>query len=140
MTDGAKTNGRFDLARLFRSIDSERQCRGLSWAALGREVGVSASTIRRFGEADDAEADGVLRLMGWLQVVPEDYVQTGSVERAPLPAPGPGQVRVNMNLVAQAANDPRGADGRTRTTIQRLVEVATGADRTLASLTRLSDA
>lgn len=50
----------FDLQALFREIDAEREHQSLSWAALARQVGVAASTIRRFGEADDAEADGVL--------------------------------------------------------------------------------
>ena len=65
----------FDLQRLFRAVDAQRERHGLSWAALARQVGVAASTIRRFGEAEDAEADGVLALVIWLGAAPEDYVR-----------------------------------------------------------------
>ena len=47
----------FDLQALFHAIDVERQRQHLSWTALSRHVGVSASTIRRYSEANDAEAD-----------------------------------------------------------------------------------
>ena len=50
----------FDLGRLFESVGAQRERLRLSWAALSRQVGVATSTIRRFGESDDAEADGVL--------------------------------------------------------------------------------
>jgi ribosome-binding protein aMBF1 (putative translation factor) len=53
----------FDLQQLFRSIDHARSDRGLTWAALARQVGVASSTIRRFESAADAEADGVLTLI-----------------------------------------------------------------------------
>jgi hypothetical protein len=46
-------------------IDELIEERGLTTAALAREVGVGASTIRRFRTADDAEADGVLALVAW---------------------------------------------------------------------------
>ena len=49
-----------------------------------------------------------------------------------------GYIRVDMDLVADAAGDRRGAQGRTRTTIQRLVEIAQGSGRPVASLTRWS--
>ena len=53
----------FDLQALFHAIDAERQEHNLSWTALSRQVGVSASTIRRYRQANDAEADGVLILI-----------------------------------------------------------------------------
>lgn len=129
----------FDLRRLFGAIDAERRVRDLSWAALAREVGVATSTIRRFGTADDAEADGVLALVRWLGVAPEDYVSSKVVTGERLHPPGDGYVRVDMELIAMAKGDRRGASGRTRTTVQDLVEVALGAGQPIASLTRLSD-
>ena len=128
----------FDLRGLFRAIDAEREQRGLSWSALAREAGVAASTIRRFDDASDAEADGVLALVRWLRATPEDFVASDSVQSVRLHRPGEGHVRVDMELVSRAIGDARGARGRTRTTIQRLVEAAQSSGRPVASLTRFS--
>lgn len=127
----------FDLGQLFVSIDAERERQGLSWAALSRLVGVSASTIRRFGDADDAEADGVLVLIGWLGVAPEHFVSSAVVSGAALPPAGDGVIRVDMTAVAEATA-PRQAGSGTRTTIQRLVAAAHSSERTVESLTRWS--
>lgn len=132
------TATQFDLRGLFQSIDAERSHRGLSWVALARHVGVATSTIRRFGEADDAEADGVLALVRWLGVAPEDYINSDSGEGRRLPPPGAGYVRVDMERVAKAKGDSRGARGKTRTTIQSLVAVAQDSGLPVAALTRVS--
>lgn len=129
----------FDLRGLFRAVDAERERQGLSWAALARRVGVAASTIRRFGDADDAEADGVLALVRWLGVAPEDYVAGDSVTGKRLPPADGGYVRVDMESVAVADDDPSGAAGRSRTSIQNLVAVAQRSGRPVASLTRRSE-
>ena len=129
----------FDLRELFLAVDTERQRRGLSWAALAGEVGVAASTIRRFADADDAEADGVLALVRWLGAAPEDFVAGSTVRGDRLPVANGGSIRVDMELVAIANGNPNGAKGRTRTTIQRLVEVAQRVRQPVASLTRFSE-
>lgn len=72
----------FDLGRLFHAVDAERERQGLSWASLARQVGVSASTLRRFCEADDAEADGVLAVIRWLGTTPEDYISGDAGSRS----------------------------------------------------------
>lgn len=128
---------RFDLARLHRDIDHERERRGLTWIAVSDEVGVSTSTIRRFATADDAEADGVLALVRWLGAPPETFVDASRRAGALLPA-GDGTLRVDMSAIAAALGEPR--RGRTRTTINRLVEAARRADVTISSLTRLAEA
>jgi hypothetical protein len=102
-------------------------------AWLGRDVGVSVSTIRRLERADDAEADGVLALIRWLGVAPETFVPGGSVVGEPLLPAGDGVIRVDMSLVSETGR----AGGRT--SIQRLVTTAQGADRCVASFTRRSD-
>ena len=129
----------FDLQRLHSDIDAKRQRQDLNWSALSREVRVAASTIRRYAHAGDAEADGVLALIQWLDEAPEDYITNNSTTPAKLPPAERGQVRVDMNRVAEATRDPRGANGRTRTTIQRLVEAAQHAGQSVVSLTRLSE-
>ena len=133
------TTAIFDLRALFHAIDVERERQHLSWTALSRHVGVSASTIRRYREANDAEADGVLILIQWLTTAPEDYITGNSIAPQKLTPPENGPVRVDMNLVADASQDPRGADGRTRTTIQRLVRAAQDTNQSVASLTRTTD-
>lgn len=127
---------RFDLARLFGEVDAQRTSRGLTWTAVASQVGVSTSTIRRFSDADDAEADGVLALCRWLEVAPERFVDASTVAGAVLDPPGWGVVRVDMAAVRDVAGPSAG--GGTRTTIQRLTIVAAGAGRPIGSLTRLS--
>lgn len=131
--------GHFDLSDLFDSIHEERTRRAMTWKALSDEVGVSAATIRRFGSAADAEADGVLALIRWLDVPPEQFISDGAVSGERLPPAAGGYVRVDMHLVAQAAGAAGGSRGRSRTTIQRLAETAAVAGQTIASLVRLSE-
>lgn len=130
--------GQFDLNQLSRSIEQERADRGLTWAEVSQEVGVATSTIRRFATASDAEADGVLALIGWLGVAPEQFVVDSTVSGTPLPPAGDGLVRVDMTLVSDLPTSPRRASVGSRTTIQRLAIAAQASGRTLASLTRWS--
>ncbi len=131
--------GQFDLRALFLAADAERERGGASWAALARQIGVAASTMRRYEHAADAEADGVLAVVAWLGAAPEDYLTGVAAPGERLAATAGGHIRVDMELVAAAEGDPRGAQGRTRTTIQRLVEVTQRAGRPVASLTRISE-
>ena len=109
--------------------------RGLTTAALAREVGVGASTIRRFRTADDAEADGVLALVAWTGDPPEQFIADSLVSGTPLPLVGTSQIRVDMDLVI---GERTGRRAPTRTTIQRLVIAAQDSGQTVASLTRRS--
>jgi len=129
----------FDLQALFEAMHAQRDRRSLSWAALSRQLGVAPSTIRRFASADDAEADGVLAALQWLEAVPEHYVARSNVAGARLPPASDGHVRVDMQLIAEANGDPRGAAGRTRTTIQNLAAAAERSGRPIAALIRLTD-
>ncbi len=83
--------GLFDLRGFGREIDRERVARGLTWVRLSREVGVAASTIRRFETADDAEADGVLALLGWLDATPEQFVIDSTMHRSQTRSAGVSQ-------------------------------------------------
>ena len=89
-------------------------------------------------DADDAEADGVLLLLRWLAATPEDYVVDTQVKGHPLPSGEGGFIRVDMELVAIANNESGRARGRTRTSIQRLVETSQRSRQPVASLTRFS--
>ena len=131
---------RFDLHLLFDEIDRDRKRHGLSWAALSRQVGVSASTIRRFEAADDAEADGVLALIAWLNTRPEQYIPKSAVRGRKLAATTNSYVRVDMALVDAAHGRSKSSTQRTRTTIQRLVEAAQQTRQPVADFTRQTDA
>lgn len=127
----------FDLAQLHRSIAEARSDRGLTWAEVSRQVGVSTTTIQRFSKASDAEADGVLLLIRWLGVAPEHFVTESRAEGVLLPSSGDRFVRVDMALVAALPTWNSKLAG-SRTTIQRLVTAAQEAATPVASLTRLS--
>lgn len=58
----------FDLGKLSCRIEELGEERGLTMAALAGEVGVAASTTRRFRTANDAEADGELAQIAWIIV------------------------------------------------------------------------
>ena len=133
--EGDLGQGTFDLNALSRSIDQARADRGLTWTRLSQEVGVATSTIRRFASASDAEADGVLALIGWLGVAPEQFVVDSDVIGVLLPPAGDGVIRVDMSLVNQLPASPRRARVGTRTTIQRLVMAAQASKVTIASVT-----
>ncbi len=121
----------FDLAELSCRIDQLRDERGLTMMALAREVGVAASTIRRFRTAAGAEADGVLALIAWTGDAPEKFITGSLVDGTPLADAGTGTIRVDMALV----EDGSGRRSTTRTTIQRLANTAQTSGRTVASLT-----
>ncbi len=129
----------FDLSHLFVEIDRERRRQGLSWTALARHVGVSSSTIRRLESADDAEADGVLALIDWLDMRPEDFVPGSAVRGRKLIRVEDGYIRVDMARVTAAQRESSPSRGRTRTTIQRLVQAAQGSHQPIAELTRTTD-
>jgi hypothetical protein len=128
----------FNLAQLASSVERARLERGLTWAGLSREVGVAASTIQRLAIASDAEADGVLALIGWLGVPPEDFIVASSVLGELLPPARGGFIRADMSLAADLPSTPARSRPNARTSIQRLVATAQGAGRTVASLTRWS--
>lgn len=127
---------RFDLHQLFDAIESERRHRKIGWAALSEQVGVSTTTIRRYREAKDAEADGVLALLRWLNVEPEHF--TNSNQRGQkLPSVSAEIVRVDTAKIAAAVDQPAIAK-RSRRTIQQLVDDGTRSELPIAALTRLA--
>ena len=118
----SSTPQRFDLAELHRCIEVARVDREMTNAAVAREAGVAASTIKRYANAADAEADGVLALLGWLDAVPESFVTGSNVEGMRLPAQGEGMIRVDMDRIRHVLRSV--TPSRTRTTIQTLVDAA----------------
>lgn len=128
----------FDLAELFRRIDAARSEGNLTWTAVSERVGVAASTIRRFGTASDAEADGVLVLIGWLGVPPEEFIANSSVDGVVLLPRRDGVIRVDMKRVSELMGSSARNTVGMRTSIQRLVTATQAAEVSVASVTRWS--
>src|SRR5262245_10384570 len=71
----------FSLNALYNAIDEQRHSRGLSWAALAREVNrfkmdrhpIASSTITGLKSKRVAEGDGILQMLLWLGRTPESF-------------------------------------------------------------------
>src|SRR5262245_58941968 len=102
----------FDLRALHAALDARRAALGLTWAALGAELGVSAATLRGLGTRRAAEGDGVLRALAWLERSPENFVPghpAGSPD-AQLPTPA-GALRFDGRALYAAVEVKRAARG-----------------------------
>ena len=66
---------RFDAEALYRALDQQRRDRGMTWADVSREIGVSASTITRTRKGGRMEVDGMLAMVYWLDEKVETFVR-----------------------------------------------------------------
>jgi hypothetical protein len=66
---------RFDLAVLYRAIDSKRLRRRLKWPDVAAEIGLPLKTVQSTRFATTMEADGVLTMVRWLGIAPETFVR-----------------------------------------------------------------
>jgi hypothetical protein len=124
----------FDLHALHAALDARRVARGLGWAALAAEFGVSVATLRGLGAQRVAEGDGVLRALAWLGRSPESFVPgwAGAPGEGQLPASGIDALRFDARALYAALEAERAARGLTWQAVAAESGVA-GA----AALTRL---
>ena len=66
---------RFDAKALYDAMDRQRVARGLSWAQVAAETGVSAATLQRTRAGGRMEVDGMLAMVSWLGVPVERFVR-----------------------------------------------------------------
>jgi len=66
---------RFDPKLLYQALNERREARGLTWADVAREVGVSSSTLTRTARGGRMEADGMLAMCRWLSRPAESFVR-----------------------------------------------------------------
>ena len=66
---------RFDAKALYRALDEQRLARGLSWAEVGAEIGVSVATMTRTRTGGRMEVDGMLAMVRWLGASVESFVR-----------------------------------------------------------------
>jgi hypothetical protein len=57
---------RFDLPALHAALNAERRARGLTWAALGVELGCTPARLTNLRTAKQADMDLTLRVTQWL--------------------------------------------------------------------------
>lgn len=65
---------RFDTKALHKALDEQRLSRDMSWADVAKEIGVSASTLRRTNEGGRMEVAGMLAMVYWLNEKVETFV------------------------------------------------------------------
>ena len=66
---------RFDTKALYEALDQARQERGWTWQQVGREIGVSPTTITRTRAGGRLEVDGMVAMVGWLGLPVEHFVR-----------------------------------------------------------------
>jgi transcriptional regulator with XRE-family HTH domain len=66
--------GRFNAAALYEAMDAQRRARGMSWAQVGAEMGVSPSTLTRTKLGGRMEVDGMLAMVRWVGRTVESFV------------------------------------------------------------------
>lgn len=66
---------RFDLAALYRAVDSRRLRRRLTWAEAVAEIGLPMQTVQAVRSATKMDADSVLAIVRWLGLPPETFVR-----------------------------------------------------------------
>jgi hypothetical protein len=118
-----RASGDFSLPALYEALDERRTERGLTWAAVAREVSrrfaggparaVSSSTITGVRSHAVVEGDGVLQMLLWLDRSPESFVPghpLGEDPTARLVDPGEGNVLRWDAAALHAALDERRTD------------------------------
>jgi hypothetical protein len=66
---------RFDLAAMYRAIDSRRLRRRLKWPDAAAEIGLPLQTVQSARTAAKMDADTVLAMVRWLGLPPETFVR-----------------------------------------------------------------
>ena len=69
----SESYGRFNASALYAALDSQRRSRGLTWPQVGKEIGVSVSTLTRTKRGGRMEVDGMLAMVRWLGRTVESF-------------------------------------------------------------------
>jgi hypothetical protein len=128
-----------DLAALEQALDGERAARGMTWAALAREVRISAASLRGMTKRRQVEADAVVLILQWLgRRCDEFVVRPGGApapwaNRDPLPAPPPLFARFDTIALYNALDRARETHGMGWAEVADELGVSTG---TIARFTK----
>ena len=66
---------RFDAKALHKALNEQRKRRDMSWADVSKEIGVSASTLRRTKDGGRMEVDGMIAMVYWLNEKVETFIR-----------------------------------------------------------------
>ena len=66
---------RFDSKALYQALDEQRLRRDMTWTEISKEIGVSASTIRRTKDGGRMEVDGMIAMVDWLGAKVETFIR-----------------------------------------------------------------
>lgn len=111
---------RFEMKRLYETLDRARLDRGLTWAELVAEINIafegtpsipiSVGTVRGMEEKQSVTSAVVLQVLRWLGRTPESFL-AGNIETVPsefLPSAGRGRVlRFDTRLIHAELNIER---------------------------------
>lgn len=87
-----------DIEALYMTLDAAREARGLLWADVAHQAGVSASTLSRLGRGKRLDVDGFADLVRWLGISADEFI--------PHPkADGPPELEVQLALMLSARAD-----------------------------------
>src|SRR5215475_496625 len=121
---GHPTIRNFDGKALFDALDRQRQDLGLSWAGAARAIWeqsselnrrrndhpIAASTIHTLGRLGGTTCQHGVLFVGWLGMVPEQFLEgwTGDPARYALPGPDPTRrLRWNLKALASSLDEAR---------------------------------
>jgi transcriptional regulator with XRE-family HTH domain len=70
---GVMAQNLLQLDALVGALDSERKARGLSWRQLGKDAGVSPSTLTRMQQGKSPDVNTFTALTQWLNIPAERF-------------------------------------------------------------------
>ena len=127
----------FDVERYFDVLDQEREARGLSWAALTRELNapfahrrdippISASTLTGMRGRAGLNGNIVVHTLMWLRACPEDFAPDHPVHGVALPELEAGHLpRWDSEALVRAVDDKRRSQDLTWSALAERVGGAT---------------
>jgi len=70
--------------RLYTALNAARLGRGISWRALAKDIGVSASLLSRISNGQKPDADGFATIVRWLGLPAEQFIDDDNDNEMPV--------------------------------------------------------
>lgn len=72
---GPRQVWRFDTRKVYAALNAQRSERNLTWAQVGKELGLSASSLAYLAKGGRTSFPGVMRMTGWLKQPALEFTQ-----------------------------------------------------------------
>jgi len=72
----------FEFDAFLSAVEAERKARKMSWRQIGKETGISPSSLTRLAQGKRLDIDGLIALSSWAGVEMERYYTNERVEPA----------------------------------------------------------